>query len=182
MHLSTIFVTLCLCGLALATPGSAAAEQPGAPPAKAAGPESDLQDVKRAFVQLQRDLLILEEDLLFPASSQVAVYLSMDVGEFFQLDAVTVKLNGKDVAHHLYTERQADALLRGGVHKLYLGNLKEGGHRLTAVFIGRGPEAREYRRGATVEFEKTFEPTFIELAIRDSEQNYQPEFFAVVNQ
>jgi len=144
--------------------------------------DADLQDVKRAFLELRRDLLILEEDLLFPASSQVAVFLSMDVGEFFQLDAVTVKLNGKDVAHHLYTERQADALLRGGVQKLYLGNLKEGSHRLTAVFTGRGPGGREYRRGATVEFAKSFEPTFIELAIRDSEQNYQPEFFAVVNQ
>lgn len=170
MRPQTTMAALLIAALALTAP--ALAETPGA----------DLQDVRRAFVELQRDLSILEEDLLYPASSQVAVYLSMDVGEFFQLDAVTVKLNGKDVAHHLYTERQADALSRGGVHKLYLGNLKEGDHRLTAVFTGRGPDGREYRRGATVEFAKSFEPTFIELAIRDSELNYQPEFFAVVNQ
>lgn len=174
--LTTILLGSLLASLALTAPLGAAAEP------RTTSPDADLQDVRRAFLELQRDLLILEEDLLFPASSQVAVYLSMDVGEFFQLDAVTIKLNGKDVAHHLYTERQAEALLRGGVHKLYLGNLKEGSHRLTAVFTGRGPENREYRRGATVEFEKTFEPTFIELAIRDAEQNYQPEFFAVVNQ
>jgi len=151
-------------------------------PARAGTSASDLESVKQSFLELQRDLVILEEDLLFPASSQVAVFLSLDVGEFFSLDAVTLTLDGEDVTHHLYTERQVDALFRGGVQKLYLGNLKEGLHRLTAIFTGRGPEGRAYRRATTVEFEKTFEPTFIELAIRDSEQKYQPEFFAVVNQ
>jgi len=142
---------------------------------------SDLENVKQSFVELQRDLVILEEDLLFPASSQVAVFLSMDVGEFFVLDAVTVKLDGEDVTHHLYTERQVDALYRGGVQKLYLGNLKQGPHQLTALFTGRGPEGRAYRRAAALDFEKDFEPTFIELAIRDSEREYQPDFFAVIN-
>lgn len=141
----------------------------------------DLEAVKRDLVALKRDLTILEEDLLFPASSQVAVFLSMDVGEFFQLDAVTVELDGEPVTHHLYTDRQVDALLRGGVQRLFLGNVTEGRHRLTAFFTGRGPSERDYRRAATVEFEKTFEPAFIELAIRDSESKYQPEFTAAVS-
>lgn len=141
----------------------------------------DLEAVKRGLMTLRRDLVILEEELLFPASSQVAVFLSMDVGEFFQLDAVTVKLNGEEVTHHLYTERQVDALLRGGVQKLYLGNVRQGKHELTAFFTGRGPSQRDYRRAATVAFEKSFEPTFIELAIRDSESKYQPEFSAAVS-
>ena len=150
--------------------------------ASAAPPAADLEQVKQSFVELRRDLVILEEDLLFPASSQVAVFLSMDVGEFFSLDAVTLTLDGEEVTHHLYTERQVDALHRGGVQKLFLGNVQQGAHRLTAVFTGQGPEGRAYRRATTVEFEKDFEPTFIELAIRDSERNYQPEFFAVVNE
>ncbi len=104
----------------------------------------------------------------------------MDVGEFFQLDSVTVELDGDEVTHHLYTERQVDALLRGGVQRLYLGNVNQGRHRLTAFFTGRGPSERDYRRAATVEFEKTFEPAFIELAIRDSESKYQPEFSAAI--
>lgn len=153
---------------------------PGAP--RADTPASDLESVKQSFVELQRDLVILEEDLLFPASSQVAVFLSMDVGEFFALDAVTLNLDGEDVSHHLYTERQVDALHRGGVQKLYLGNVQQGTHRLTAVFTGEGPEGRPYRRATSIEFEKSFEPTFVELAIRDSERDYQPEFFAVVNE
>jgi hypothetical protein len=157
-----------------------------APPVQAAEaelavPAEDLEAVKRELMALKRDLVILEEDLLFPASSQVAVFLSMDVGEFFRLDAVTVELDGDQVTHYLYTERQVDALLRGGVQRLFLGNVQQGKHRLTAFFTGRGPSERDYRRAATVEFEKTFEPAFIELAIRDSEGKYQPEFTAAVS-
>jgi len=158
----------------------AAALFPGSTHAES--PEADLEQLRQAFLKLQRDLVILEEDLLFPPNSQVAVYLSMDVGEFFALDAVTVKVNNEEVVHHLYTERQLDALLRGGVQRLYLGNLRQGQHRLTATFVGRGPQGREYRRATTVVFEKSFDPAFIELAIRDSESKYQPEFFALVNQ
>jgi len=150
--------------------------------ARAETPAEDLESVRASFLELQRDLVILEEDLLFPASSQLAVFLSMDVGEFFTLDAVTLTLDGEDVTHHLYTARQVDALQRGGVQKLWLGNVKQGAHRLTAIFTGNGPEGRPYRRATSVEFEKTFEPALIELAIRDSEGKYQPEFYAVVNE
>lgn len=161
----------------------AAAGEPGGQPGQAdaaAGAEADLEAVKQDLMALKRDLVILEEDLLYPASSQVAVFLSMDVGEFFQLDAVTLEIDGDQVTHHLYTERQVDALVRGGVQRLFLGNVQQGSHRLTAFFTGRGPGGREYRRAASVAFDKTFEPTFIELAIRDAEDRYQPEFSAAV--
>lgn len=171
----------CFMAAAVFGPAGGAAHAAGAEPAAEAAPADDLEAVKQELLALKRDLVILEEDLLFPASSQVAVFLSMDVGEFFALDAVTVKLDGEEVTHHLYTERQIDALLRGGVQKLYLGNVQQGQHRLTAFFTGRGPSDRDYRRAATVEFEKSFEPTFIELAIRDSESKYQPEFSAAVS-
>ena len=143
--------------------------------------DKEMEDVKKALVELKRDLVILEEDLLFPASSQVSVFLSMDVGEFFQLDAVTLKLNGKEVTHHLYTNKQVDALHRGGVQKLFVGNVKQGENRVTAFFTGRGPQGRDYRRATTVEFDKGFEPTFIALAISDNTGDYQPDFVADVS-
>ncbi len=142
----------------------------------------DMEAIKTELVKLKRDLVILEEDLLYPASTQMSVFLAMDVGEFFGLDSVTVKVNGKEVAHHLYTEREADALFRGGVQKLFIGNVKQGDNRVTAFFTGKGPSGRDYKRAATVEFEKSFEPTFVELRISDSEAKYQPEFHAVVVQ
>ena len=143
--------------------------------------DDEMEGVKKALLELKRDLVILEEDLLFPASTQVAVFLSMDVGEFFQLDSVSLKLNGKEVTHHLYTDKQIDALYRGGVQRLFIGNAKQGSNRITAFFTGRGPSGRDYRRATSVEFEKSFEPAFIELAITDSTAKYQPEFRTAVS-
>ncbi len=138
----------------------------------------EMETIKKDLLELRRDLVVLEEDLLFPASSQVAVFVGIDAGTFFQLDAVTLKINGKEVTHHLYTEKQVDALYRGGVQKLYVGNVKQGENTVTAFFTGRGPSGRDYRRASTVTFEKTFEPAFVELKVTDSEENYQPDFTA----
>ena len=76
---------------------------------------------------------------------------------------------------------QVDALYRGGVQKLYVGNVRQGNNTVTAFFTGRGPSGRDYRRATTVEFEKSFEPAFVELAISDSTAKYQPEFSAAVS-
>jgi hypothetical protein len=152
-----------------------------APAGNSAALSGQMEDIKRNLVELKRDLVVLEEDLLYPASSQVAVFLSMDVGEFFALDSVTLKLNGKDITHYLYTQKQADALFRGGVQRLYVGNVKQGENQLTAFFTGKGPEGRDYRRATSVTFEKSFEPAYVELKISDSTSKYQPEFVATVS-
>ena len=73
-------------------------------------------------------------------------------------------------------DREVAALLRGGVHRIYLGNLKTGEHELTAVFTGQGPHARDYRRGATLKVEKGIGAKFVELRISDRESKQQPEF------
>jgi hypothetical protein len=138
--------------------------------------DDDIQALKKEVMDLNRDLFILEEELLFPANTQVAVFVAMDVGEFFALDSVQLKLNDKEVANYLYTERETQALHRGGVQQLYLGNLKSGEHELVAFFTGAGPHGRDYRRGASVRFEKGIGAKFIELTISDKESRAQPEF------
>jgi hypothetical protein len=138
--------------------------------------DAEVQDLKKLVVDLNRDLFLLEEELLFPANTQVAVFISMDVGEFFGLDSVEVKLDDKDVANYLYTEREVDALVRGGVQRLYVGNIRAGEHELVAVFTGEGTHERDYRRGATVTFDKGIGPKYIELTISDKETKLQPEF------
>lgn len=135
-----------------------------------------IQDLKQETLDLNRDLFVLEEELLFPASTQMAVFLSVDVGTFFQLDSVELKLDDKVVTHYLYTERENAALERGGVQRLYLGNLRTGKHELVAFFTGKGTHNRDYRRGTTLTFEKTTDPKFVELQIRDLEKKLQPEF------
>jgi hypothetical protein len=138
--------------------------------------DEQVQDLKKLAFDLNRDLFLLEEELLFPANTQVAVFVSMDVGEFFALDSVEIKLDDKDVTNYLYTEREVDALLRGGVQRVYVGNLRAGEHELVAVFTGGGTHERDYRRGASLNFEKGIGPKFIELTISDRENKLQPEF------
>jgi hypothetical protein len=155
-----------------ATPELASAE----PPADTRGLDEEIQSLKKDVVDLNKDLFVLEEELLFPANTQVAVFVSMDVGDFFAIDNVTLKIDQKEVANYLYTPREAEALLKGGVHRLYLGNLKVGEHELVAFFTGKGPNDRDYKRGATLKFEKGIGAKYLELKINDRQRKQQPEF------
>ena len=138
--------------------------------------DQEVQALKKEVLDLNRELFVLEEDLLFPANTQVAVFISMDVGEFFALDSVTLKLDNKEVANYLYTEREAQALLKGGVHRVFIGNLKAGDHELLALFTGQGPHVRYYRRGATIKLTKGVGAKYVELKISDRATKAQPEF------
>jgi hypothetical protein len=138
--------------------------------------DQDVQMLKKEVLDLNRDLFLLEEELLFPANSQVAFFLSMDVGEYFELDSVNLKIDGKEVANYLYTEREADALNRGGVHRVHMANLKTGDHEVVAIFTGKGPYVRDYRRGATITIDKGIGAKYLELEITDRIKKQQPEF------
>jgi hypothetical protein len=158
---------------------AAAALAPAAPAVAASDTaplDERIQRAKADVIQLNRDLLVLEEELLFPANTQVAVFVSMDVGKLFDLDSVQVRLDDKVVANHLYTPREVTALHRGGVQRVYLGNLRVGAHELTAYFTGGGPHQRDYKRATTVKFDKGTDAKYIELRIRDAEAKLQPEF------
>ncbi|HPF26803.1 MAG TPA: hypothetical protein P5528_15270 [Steroidobacteraceae bacterium] len=140
------------------------------------GLDEEIQSLKKDVVDLNKDLFVLEEELLFPASTQVAVFISMDVGEFFALDSVQLKIDNREVSNYLYTAREAEALLKGGVHRIYVGNLKVGKHELVALFSGKGPNQRDYRRGANLRFEKSVGAKYLELKITDRQRRAQPEF------
>jgi len=138
--------------------------------------DDETQTLRKQVLDLNRELFLLEEELLFPTSTQVAVYVSYDVGTFFALDAVKILVDDKEVANYLYTAREVEALQRGGVHRVWLGNLKVGRHVLTAFFNGKGPHDRDYRTGATLEVEKGVGAKYLELKISDRQQKLQPEF------
>jgi hypothetical protein len=156
--------------------GADASGAEAAPPTDTRGLDQEVQGLKKDVVDLNRELFVLEEELLFPANTQVAVFVSMDVGDFFALDAITLKIDQKEVINYLYTPREVEALLKGGVHRLYLGNLKVGKHELVAFFSGKGPNDRDYKRGATLKFEKGIGAKYLELKINDKQRRMQPEF------
>ena len=157
------------------TAPAASASAPDAAAAPAAL-DSRVQQLKADVIRLNRDLLVLEEELLYPAGTQVALFVSMDVGKLFELESVQIKLDDKVVATHLYTLQEVQALHRGGVQRVFVGNLRAGKHQVAAFFTGRGPHERDYKRGATVNFDKGSEPRYIELRIKDAQARLQPEF------
>ena len=178
---SLILLVIALCASAAIAQDAPTAAQPAGEAAGASAEnfqslDQEVQALKKEVLDLNRELFVLEEDLLFPANTQVAVFISMDVGEFFALDSVTLKLDNKEVANYLYTEREAQALLKGGVHRVYIGNLKAGDHELLALFTGQGPHVRDYRRGATIKLTKGVGAKYVELKISDRATKAQPEF------
>jgi hypothetical protein len=180
MNLKHRIVSIMVCGALLYPAWMAMGETPppapDAPPAELKTLDQEVQGLKKDVVDLNKDLFVLQEELLFPANTQVALYISMDVGAFFALDSVTVKIDNKEVKNYLYTAREADALLKGGVQQIYLGNLKVGKHELVAFFTGKGPVERDYKRGATINFDKGVGAKYLELKITDRVPKHQPEF------
>jgi hypothetical protein len=158
-----------------AAPAAVAAAAPQAA-APSASLDNRVQDLKSDVIKLNRDLLVLEEELLFPANTQVAFFVSMDVGKLFELDSLQIKLDDKLVTNYLYTPNEVQALHRGGVQRAYVGNLKSGTHEIVAFFTGKGPHERDYKRATTIKFDKAQEPKYIELRIKDSTGKLQPEF------
>ena len=163
-----------------AAPATVPASPQSAPAADAAAStrslDEQIQGLKKDVVDLNKDLFVLEEELLFPANTQVAVFVSMDVGEFFALESITLKIDNHDVSNYLYTPREVGALIKGGVQRLYVGNLKSGQHELVAFFNGKGPNDRSYRRAANIRFEKGVGAKYLELKVTDHQRAQQPEF------
>lgn len=139
------------------------------------GIANDIEQIKKEVLKLNRELFILEEDLLFPASTQVAVFVSVDIGRFFTLDSVELKLNDEEVAGFLYTKRQRESLEQGGIQQLFKGNLKTGQHELTAIFIGVDHEKRTVKRAVSYQFEKEDDAVMIELKMEDNTRKLQAE-------
>jgi hypothetical protein len=156
---------------------SAATAQPAGAAAQGGGSvDEQVQSLKSDVLDLNRDLFVLEQELLYPANTQVAVFVAMDAGTFFALDSVQLKIDGKEVADYLYTPREVHALVQGGVQRLYVGNLKVGKHELVAFLTGKGPHHLDYTRGATLDFQKDIGAKYLELTITDDQKKLQPQF------
>lgn len=138
--------------------------------------DNQVQGLKSEVLELNQELFTLEEELLFPANTQVAVFLSLDVGKFFKLDSVQLKIDKKIVTNYLYTAREIEALEKGGVQRLHVGNFRSGEHELVAFVRGKGPRGRDYKLGTNVKFTKKADPKYIELRILDLEGKKQPKF------
>ncbi len=136
----------------------------------------DIQQLKQRVITLNKDLQVMEEALLFPTNSQFSVFVSVEGGAFFTLESIRLVINDRQVASHLYSARQREALQRGGVQKLFMTNLSEGKHQITAFFTGVGPNGRATKRAAELTLDKGKASQFIELTIADNSARQEAVF------
>ena len=136
----------------------------------------EIQQLKSEVVDLNKDLRLMEEELLFPTSTQATIFVSLDIGQFFTLEGIKLKLDNKQVASHIYSENQRKALARGGIQRLHMTNLNQGIHTISAFFTGVGPNGRPYKRASEITFTKGKGSQYIELAVIDDLAKQEPTF------
>ena len=129
------------------------------------GLDEQVQDIKKDVIDLTADLLQLEEKLLFPSNTQFALFVSLADPENLRLDAVQIKLENKVLAYHLYTFRELEAMQKGGVQKIYTGNIKTGDHKLVVSYAAKAAGGGELKRSASYILKKGVGPKFVEIKI-----------------
>ena len=137
------------------------------------GLDEQVQDVKKDVIDLTAELSRLEEKLLFPSNTQVSIFISLNAGDSFRLDTVQIKLDNIIVAHHLYNFRELEALQKGGVQKIYVGNIKTGDHELVVSFVGKAPAGGDLQRSASYKLSKDVGPEFVEIRLSGSASDAQ---------
>lgn len=138
------------------------------------GLDEQIQEIKSDVLGIAEELNQLEEKLLYPSGTQIAVFLSMAGGEKFRLDAVDINLGGKPVAHYLYTFKELEALQEGGVQLIYTGNIQTGEHDMQVTLIGKMKSGEDYRRTDSFKVVKDVGPKIVELTLAGPGSSEKP--------
>ena len=138
--------------------------------------DTEIQKLKEEILELNTTLFRLQEELLYPEDSSVVIFLSIEGGNYFELDSVKLQIDDTMVTSYLYTDREVMALKKGGIQRLYMGNIKSGEHQLVAVFTGKGPQGQDYKRAEEIRVNKEKGAALIKLIVRDNPEKKQPEF------
>jgi hypothetical protein len=129
------------------------------------GLDEQVQEIKSDVLGIAAELNQLEEKLLYPSNTQVAVFVSMASGETFRLDSVEIRLNGNPVAHHLYTFKELEALQKGGVQRIYTGNVRTGDHDLQVNVLGKTEGGADFRKTESFTVNKDVGPGIVEISL-----------------
>jgi hypothetical protein len=133
--------------------------------------DEQVQEIKSDVLGIAAELNRLEEKLLYPSSTQVAMFVSLASGETFRLDSVQIQIDGELVAHHIYSLKELNALEKGGVQRVYTGNIPTGEHQLVVTVAGKLPNGRDFSRVENFSFRKDVEPKLVELSLAAPDAN-----------
>jgi len=131
------------------------------------GLDEQVQEIKSDVLAIAAELNQLEEKLLYPSNTQLAVFISMGEDEDFRLDAVEIQLSGKPVAYHIYTFKELDALRKGGAQRIYTGNIRTGAHDLKVTMTGKVHKGSDFRKTERFTVDKGVGPKIVELSLTD---------------
>lgn len=127
------------------------------------GLDEQVQDIKRDVLAISTELNLLEEKLLYPSNTQVSLFVSLSAEEKFRLDSVEIELDGKAVAHHIYSFKELDALQQGGMQRIYTGNVRTGDHDIKVALAGKSAAGKERRQVESYRFKKGVGPGLVEI-------------------
>ena len=131
--------------------------------------DEQVQEIKSDVLGIAAELSLLEERLLYPSDTQVAVFVSLAEGDTFQVDSVQIQLDGAPVAHHIYSFKEVEALRKGGVQRVYTGNVRTGEHTLDVVVAGKRPGGKDAAGRTTLRFSKDVGPKLVGLELAGSD-------------
>lgn len=133
------------------------------------GLDEQVQEIKSDVLSIAAELNLLEEKLLYPSGTQVAVFVALEHGDPLRLDAVRLSINGRLVAHYIYSFKELDALRKGGVQRIYAGNVTTGQHQIEVSVSGKLPDGEDYDRTERFAFEKGIEPKLVGVTLASPE-------------
>ena len=130
--------------------------------------DDQVQEVKSDVLDIAKDLSLLEERLLYPSGTQVAVFIELVADEAFRLDAVQLHIDGELATHTIYGFKELEALQSGGVQRVYTGNIPTGSHELTVSVNGKLQSGNEFTTTRNFNFRKDIEPKLLGLTLAAS--------------
>jgi hypothetical protein len=132
------------------------------------GLDEQVQEIKSDVLSIAAQLNKLEEKLLYPSDTQIAIFVSLAKDEKLRLDGVDIELDGTAVAHHLYTFKELEALRNGGVQRIYVGNVRTGDHVLQVTVTGKSGGGSDIRKGESFKITKNIGPKLVGVVLADS--------------
>jgi len=157
-------------GISVASAGGAAAESGPRTSASMLSLDEQVQEVKSDLLAIAAELSNLEERLLYPSNTQISVFVSIEEGHEVALDSARVSIDGEVVAQHIYSFKELEALQKGGVQRIYTGNIQTGEHRIEVAIAGKRGGGKDFDAVETFVFDKAVDPKLvgIRLANRSS--------------
>ena len=127
--------------------------------------DGQVQEIKSDVLGIAAELSTLEERLLYPSNTQLAVFVSLASGETFRLDAVQIQIDGEPVAHYIYSFKELEALQDGGVQRIYSGNVATGAHEMVVSVNGKSTSGGDFSESQSFSFNKGIDPRLIGLTL-----------------